>query len=99
MIENTRITGIDDLPDNVLVQFYTDECEPCGKVSTYLRELDPNSFGWEFIRIDASVSKRLNFKFRISSVPTLILYNNKREVGRIKGYADMEQIKEFLSNT
>lgn len=67
-----------------LLDFHAPWCEPCKALAPTLEETVA-SYGGElgFAKIDVDVAKSLARRFGIKSVPTLVLYRHRNEIGRI----------------
>jgi thioredoxin 1 len=71
----------------VLIDFYADWCEPCKWVVPILEEVDKHFNGKISLRkIDIDRHVDLARSLHILSVPTLILFVNKEEVWRMRGF-------------
>ena len=81
----------------VLVDFHADWCGPCRMLAPVLEKVAKNVQGKaRVIKIDIDQSQKVASDFRITSVPTLILFNNGSEVGRLVGLRDAETIVDFI---
>jgi len=78
------------------VFYFTAEwCGPCKKTRPIVEELKKE--GYQFQIIDADYEQLLVKKFEIKSVPTFILFNNKKEIKRITGAQTREQLENFIN--
>lgn len=90
--------------DVVLVDFYADWCEPCKWLDLILEKVDLNLSGKvSIVKIDIEKHQELSKKFRIHSVPVLVLFQNGDEKWRINGFLMEEElvkkIHEFSRET
>lgn len=70
----------------VLVDFYTEDCAPCRMMTPILNELAAeNSERLKVAKIDVSANAELAARFRVSAVPTLLLFKNGQVVGKTVG--------------
>jgi thioredoxin 1 len=70
----------------VLVDFYTDHCAPCRMLAPYLEQMAEEFSGCvKFVRVNAAAEQRLSVQYRISGVPTLILFENGQIVEQMQG--------------
>jgi thioredoxin 1 len=82
-----------------LVDFYADWCGPCRMLSPILEEIsdemkDQAAFG----KLDIERNQKIAGNFQVTSVPTLILFKDGKEVNRLVGLRDANGIKDFISS-
>lgn len=81
----------------VLVDFYADWCGPCRMQAPVLEKLAKELTGKaRIVKIDVDAAQKVAAKFQITSIPTLILFKDGKEVGRIVGLKDGETLKQFI---
>ena len=81
-----------------LVDFYADWCGPCRMLAPVLEQVAVEMKGKAVlakVNIDSEVMTAA--EFQVSSVPTLILFKNGKEVGRLVGVQKKEAIVQFIS--
>ena len=70
----------------VLVDFYADWCMPCKMVSPVIKELAEEYEGKVTVaNVDVDRESALAARFGIMSIPTVILFNEGKEVKQIVG--------------
>ncbi len=79
----------------VLVDFYADWCGPCQMLAPELERLS-DELGVKVVKINVDEVSELARRFRIMSIPTLLLYKNGEQVKRQSAYMPFEQLKEFI---
>ncbi len=80
-----------------LVDFYADWCGPCRMLAPVLEQVAAEVAGKATIaKIDIDEAQQVTGEFQITSVPTLILFKDGKEVKRIIGLRDAEFIKDFV---
>lgn len=74
-----------------IIKFEKSDCNPCAMVSEFL-----DKKGVEYERINAFDNPEMAMKFRVRTVPTVILMENDSEVKRVMGFK-MEELNEMAS--
>ena len=81
----------------VLIDFYADWCGPCRMLAPVLDQVSQDVKGKASIaKIDIDQAQKVTEDLQITSVPTLILFKNGKEVKRIIGLRDADFIKDFV---
>ena len=79
----------------VLYKFGAAWCGPCRQINPILDSL--KSEGLNIIDIDIDKEQDLAQECSIRSVPTLIMFENGKEVSRVVGFQSKEQIKDLYN--
>ena len=84
----------------VLLQFYSDSCIPCKRMSPILAELEEEHTDIKVSKLNIKFGADTARKYNVMSSPTIVFFKNGEEVNRIKGVAkkaDLEAvIKEIV---
>ena len=84
-----------DVP--VLVDFYGTWCVPCQRFAPTVEELAEECGGrYKVCKVDIDTAPGLVQRFRIMSVPTVLIIHNGQEVLRLVGGQDKEQLLHAL---
>lgn len=82
----------------VLVDFYADWCGPCRMLTPILEALAKDLDGKLVVaKLDVDHAQKTTSTFQITSVPTLILFKEGKEVNRIIGLKDLESLKKIVA--
>jgi hypothetical protein len=70
----------------VIVHFYNDEFERCKIMDFHLKIVAREHMEAKFLRLDAGKAPFFVTKFRIRTLPSLFVYDEGREIGRLTGF-------------
>lgn len=83
----------------VLVDFFATWCGPCKMLGPVLEDLGKALEGKaKIIKVDIDQSGDLADEFRISSVPTMILFKDNKIVDTMVGFLPKERIKQVIES-
>lgn len=76
----------------VLVDFFAEWCGPCRMLTPIIEELANEISGVSIFKVNIDESPETAQKYEVSSIPTLILLKDGKEVKKVVGLKD----KDFL---
>lgn len=81
----------------VVVDFFATWCAPCQMLAPVLIELD-KKYGdeVEFYKVNIDESEDAAIRYGVSSVPTLIFFKNGEEIDRQVGFADEDELSNWI---
>ena len=84
-------------PGLALVDFYSDSCVPCKRMSPILAELENQySEGVYIAKVNAAYETELVDEYQIRSVPTLLFLKKGKVVERISGVKKKEELEQII---
>lgn len=92
-LENENFNEL--IEDKTIVDFYATWCGPCKMLGPVFEEVSNNS-DIKFVKVDIDDHEDLCREYKVMSVPTLILFENGKEVKRNIGFMSKEQLEEFI---
>ncbi len=81
-----------------LVDFYAEWCGPCRTLTPVLENVAKELNGKvAFGKLDIDKNNVTAKNFNVTSVPTLVLIKDGKEVNRLVGLRDADAIKDFIN--
>ena len=81
--------------DKTLVDFFATWCGPCKMLSLVIEKFDKKNT-IPIIKVDVDECEEVASKYRIFSVPTLIIFENGKEIKRKTGYMGLEELEKWV---
>ncbi len=95
--EDSFKTDVIDSNVPVLVDFYADWCGPCKSLAPKLEEI-AGTLGAtsRIVKLDVDAAQGIATQFGVRGIPTLVLFKNGQEVGRLVGNQPKDAIVSLL---
>lgn len=81
------------IKEKTLVDFYANWCGPCKMIAPELERAESNV---KVVKVDVDEFEDLAKEYGVMSIPTLILFNEGKEIKRNIGFIDKERIEKFV---
>ena len=82
----------------VLIDCYADWCGPCKMLSPIIDELANDINDCEFYKLNVDNAENISREYGIMSIPTILIFENNKEVARTIGLKSKEELKKYLEN-
>ena len=79
----------------VFIDFYADWCGPCKMMMPIVEELS-EEIDAKFVRINVDVNEEIARQFAVMSIPTFIVMEKGKELGKKIGSTPKEELLEML---
>jgi thioredoxin 1 len=81
----------------VFVDFWAEWCGPCKMLAPAIEKVSHNLEGKvDIVKVDVDSNPQISAMFGISSIPTMILFNGGKPVGKMVGFRPAEQIESAI---
>ena len=85
-------------PDRlVLIDFYSDGCVPCRRMSPILAELEERYPALYLGKINIAAERELIEQYGVRSAPTLIFFKNGSELVRLTGVQQRQKLEQLIA--
>lgn len=78
---------------NVLMDFYANWCGPCKMLGPILEEVSDLI---QIVKVDVDNFEEISKKYRVMSIPTIVLFKNGEEIKRNVGFIDKNNLEKFI---
>ncbi len=85
-----------DLP--VVVDFWADWCGPCKMMAPQFSAAAQKMRTLRFAKVDTEASPQASVRFRIRSIPTMILFKGGQEIARTSGAMSASEIERWVQS-
>lgn len=83
------------IKDKAVVDFSASWCGPCKMFGPIFEEVS-NDNDFNFVKLDVDKASDVAREYGVMSIPTIILFENGKEVKRFTGFMSKDDFTEFL---
>ena len=83
--------------DRVLVDFYATWCGPCKMLGLVLEKFDNENIV-PILKLDVDEAKDVAEKYKVFTIPTLIIFENGKEIKRKVGYQSLGELRKWVND-
>ena len=80
----------------VLADFWAVWCGPCQAFAPIIKEIAEERSDVKVVKIDVDANQELARKYKVMSIPTVIIFKNGEEVNRSIGLRNKDEIIKIL---
>jgi thioredoxin 1 len=85
--------------DLVLVDIFAKWCGPCKTISPIIDQISIDYYGRLSVgKMDADVARDTVMELKVRNIPTILLFKNGEEVGRLVGGVSKDKIIELINS-
>jgi len=81
-----------------VIDFFAEWCMPCLMMAPILEEVSDRFKNVKFCKVNIEDNQALASKFKVMSIPTIVVFNNGKEVARINGLQQADVLEEKLNS-
>ena len=102
MAENVKYLDDNNFKSSIekgitLVDFYADWCGPCRMIAPIIQELAVELKDQATIaKLDIESSQNVASEFSVTSIPTIIVFKDGKEMKRVVGVRDKQTLKNLI---
>lgn len=81
----------------VLLEFYSDSCIPCKRMSPVLAELEEEYTELKVAKLNINFATETAQKYYVMSSPTFLFFKNGKEVNRLRGIQKKAELENIIN--
>ena len=94
-----HVNDLKEMTDKLtLVDFFATWCGPCKMIAPNLEDLANNNPDIDVLKIDVDEAEELAASFGINSIPTLILFKDRKPIEKALGYKDLDSLQKWIDS-
>ena len=82
-----------------LIDFYAPWCGPCRMLAPVLEEASTKFTNVKFAKINVDENQEIAKQYKITSIPTIIIFKNNQVISTLSGYKqDPQEVFNFIAD-
>jgi thioredoxin 1 len=82
-----------------VIDFYADWCGPCKMLAPEIDKASKENNSVKFGKINIDNNQELSQRFQVMSIPTLIIFENNKQIERHSGFISSEDLSEKIKDS
>ena len=82
-----------------LIDFWATWCGPCKMISPIVEKIAEERDDIKVCKVNVDEQEELAVKFKIMSIPTLVIIKDGEVAGQLVGYRSYEELNAFIDKT
>lgn len=83
----------------VLIDFWATWCGPCKMISPFVERIAGEREDIKVCKVNVDEEEALAVKFKIMSIPTIVIIKDGEIAGQVIGYRSYEELTEFIDKS
>ena len=96
-ITEKELKNIVNTGNKVIIDCYAPWCGPCTQLSPIIDEMATERTDYKFYKINIDNAEEISYRYEIMSIPTILIFQNKRLKNKIIGYKTKEELNNLLN--
>ena len=80
----------------VVVDFWAPWCGPCRMIAPVMEDLSAELSGVKFVKLNVDEAPSVSHKFRIASIPTIMVFDKGKVVETLVGFRPKAELKSTI---
>ena len=94
--DNDFVNEVENYKGVALVDFWATWCGPCKMIAPLIEELATEMPEVKFAKVEVDENPQISSKYRITSIPTLIIFKDGVIVDTIVGFRPKHEIEKMI---
>jgi thioredoxin 1 len=97
ILETKELFDAEIATGKTVVDFFAEWCGPCKMMEPFFKEASEEVTDVKFAKLNVDDVQEVAGQFGVTSIPTMIVFENGKEVKRTTGFLPKPKIVEFAS--
>jgi thioredoxin 1 len=97
ILDNNFHSEVENRDGVVVVDFWAAWCGPCKMIAPVIEELSVEFAGKvQFVKVNVDDNPEVSQKYRIASIPTIMVFNNGSVAETLVGFRPKQELKSII---